>query len=451
MVASSGGRWRRGRSQPDVAVSITCEVTACHPRHSYRRRRDERGRRPPTRLAPAAAPEPDGPRARGRRLHPAPELRRDRPLAPQPADARAPRRAARRPAARPQPAPPRRRLRPRLPRARPRRARDGPRPRGARPRPLRARAVPGGRRRPRLEPRRGQRERRHAARGRRAAPARAARQRPAPQPAPRGHGPAHPQPRRVARAPARAPRPPGGAHGRRRARRAARGARHLPGARGACDRRRDRGPAAGAHRRRRPRLREHRRDLRHRRRHHGRRAVDRVLLPRRRRDGGSAPRLMRHVDPDQPRGLPYRAWARVVGTRPFGWISRGVGWRVDPLLLRLTRGRFGMGLAIPTALLETRGARTGQPRRNAVIYFHDGGDVIIIASKLGAPEHPAWFHNARANPEVILGGEPFRAHVVVDDAERARLWALADRVLPAYARYRARTTRTIPILRLVPR
>ena len=160
---------------------------------------------------------------------------------------------------------------------------------------------------------------------------------------------------------------------------------------------------------------------------------------------------LRHVDPSLPRGRLYRAWARLVGTRPFGWISRHVGWKVDPILLRLTRSRLGVGLTIPTALLETRGARTGRPRANGVIYFHDGADVIVIASKLGAPEHPAWFHNARANPEIVLGGVPFTAQIVTDETERARLWALADRIFPAYATYRERAGRTIPILRLVAR
>jgi deazaflavin-dependent oxidoreductase (nitroreductase family) len=80
--------------------------------------------------------------------------------------------------------------------------------------------------------------------------------------------------------------------------------------------------------------------------------------------------------------------------------------------------------------------------------------VTIIASKLGAPEHPSWFHNARANPDVQLGGRPFRAEVVEDEASRARLWELADRVFPPYATYResaARAGRAIPILQLVPR
>jgi deazaflavin-dependent oxidoreductase (nitroreductase family) len=163
---------------------------------------------------------------------------------------------------------------------------------------------------------------------------------------------------------------------------------------------------------------------------------------------------LRYVDPRARRSLLYRAYARLTGTRVMGWISRKVAWKVDPHLLRLTGGRFGFGLILPTALLETRGARTGRVRRNGVIYFHDGDRVTIVASKLGLPEHPAWFHNARANPDVVFGGRPFRAEVVTDEVSRARLWELADRVFPSYAAYReraARAGRTIPILQLVPR
>jgi deazaflavin-dependent oxidoreductase (nitroreductase family) len=108
-------------------------------------------------------------------------------------------------------------------------------------------------------------------------------------------------------------------------------------------------------------------------------------------------------------------------------------------------------MVIPTLLLETVGARSGQPRRNGVIYFHDGNRVILAASNAGRPAHPAWFYNARANPDVRLNGRPCLAEVVEDDAERARLWGLADRVFPPFATYRetaARSGRTIPILRL---
>ena len=138
----------------------------------------------------------------------------------------------------------------------------------------------------------------------------------------------------------------------------------------------------------------------------------------------------------------------------MGWLSRKVAWKVDPFLLVLSRGRVGTGLLLPTALLETRGARTGQPRRNGVIYFHDGDRVTIIASKLGLPQHPAWFHNLRVHPDVKFGGQPFHAEVIDQESERARLWQLADRVFPAYAVYRERAAkagRVIPIVQLAPR
>jgi len=165
-------------------------------------------------------------------------------------------------------------------------------------------------------------------------------------------------------------------------------------------------------------------------------------------------RPLRHVDPRQPRSAAYRAYTRLIATRPALWLSRHIGWKIDPILLRLTGGRIGFGLFVPTALLETRGARTGLARQNGVIYFHDGDDVILVPSKAGAPEHPAWFHNARANGEVRLGGHAFHVEVVDDELERKRLWNLADRVFPPFASYRERAAmvgRTIPILRLRPR
>lgn len=122
--------------------------------------------------------------------------------------------------------------------------------------------------------------------------------------------------------------------------------------------------------------------------------------------------------------------------------------------MRLTRGRIGLGLLLPTALLETRGARSGSRRHNAVLYFHDGDRVILIASKLGLPEHPAWFHNLKANPEATLAGAPMSAEVVGDTKERTRLWALADNVFAPFADYRRRaaaTGREIPIVALSPR
>ncbi len=137
---------------------------------------------------------------------------------------------------------------------------------------------------------------------------------------------------------------------------------------------------------------------------------------------------LKHVDPNRPRGWFSRAYAAFSNTRLGRFLSIHVVWKLDPPLMRATGGRLGFDLMIPTALLETRGAKSGKLRRNVVIYFHDGERVTIVASKLGLPEHPAWFHNLVANPDVTFGGIPMRAMVVADEAERQRLWTLADQV-----------------------
>lgn len=163
---------------------------------------------------------------------------------------------------------------------------------------------------------------------------------------------------------------------------------------------------------------------------------------------------LRYVDPNRPRGLFTRMYAALVGTRAATFVSALIGWRLDPRLLRATRGRIGTGLTIPTAVLETQGAKSGACRRHAVIYFHDRDRITIVAAKAGAPTHPAWYHNLVAHPDVTLGGVRLRAVVVDEQAERDRLWVLAQRVFPAFAKFRrqaAAAGRTIPIVQLVPR
>jgi deazaflavin-dependent oxidoreductase (nitroreductase family) len=163
---------------------------------------------------------------------------------------------------------------------------------------------------------------------------------------------------------------------------------------------------------------------------------------------------LRYVDPTRRPGVIVRAYAALAASRFARFISRHVNWKLDPLLLRLTRGRLATTLVFPTAVLETRGARSGVRRRNAIIYFHDGDRVTIAASNAGYPRHPAWYHNLRSHPDVTFGGLPMRATVVEDEAERERLWVLADRVFPAFVRYRsdaAKVNRTIPLVQLTAR
>lgn len=172
------------------------------------------------------------------------------------------------------------------------------------------------------------------------------------------------------------------------------------------------------------------------------------------RTGAAPGPRARPVDARREPGWFVRFYAAVAASRVARLLSRHVAWKLDPVLLRLTGGRVATTLVFPTAVLETDGARTGIRRRNAVIYFPDGEDAIIVASNAGSATHPAWYHNLRAHPDVVLGGTPRRASVVDDPAERRRLWTLADRVFPAYVPYRlaaGRAHRTIPIIRLTPR
>jgi deazaflavin-dependent oxidoreductase (nitroreductase family) len=166
-----------------------------------------------------------------------------------------------------------------------------------------------------------------------------------------------------------------------------------------------------------------------------------------------APRL-RKVDPYERRSRLYLAMCRFSATRAGAWLSVNFAWKIDPRLLKLTRGRLSTAAPLAAALLETRGARTGKPRRNATLYFHDDDRVTIIASLRGWPRNPAWYYNLRKHPDVFFGGLPFRAEIVEDEAERQRLWRLADRVYPQYAAFREQARkagRAIPIVQLVPR
>lgn len=160
---------------------------------------------------------------------------------------------------------------------------------------------------------------------------------------------------------------------------------------------------------------------------------------------------LRHIDPNRRPSAPARAYSAIAATRWATFVSRHVNWKLDPLLLRISGGRLATTLVFPTALLETSGARSGQRRRNAIIYFHDGDRVTIVASNAGARRHPAWYHNLLANPAVTFGGAAMVATEVTDDGERERLWRLAEQVFPAFANYRraaAQIDRRIPIIQL---
>lgn len=121
------------------------------------------------------------------------------------------------------------------------------------------------------------------------------------------------------------------------------------------------------------------------------------------------------------------------------------------LLYRRTNGRLGHRTPwMPTILLlDHTGARSGRRRTTPLIYTAVDDDLVLIASKAGAPSNPAWLHNLRAHPEVTVQvrGEVRRVRArEAGPAERDRLWALALRTYPTFDSYRARTDRHIPVV-----
>jgi deazaflavin-dependent oxidoreductase (nitroreductase family) len=117
-------------------------------------------------------------------------------------------------------------------------------------------------------------------------------------------------------------------------------------------------------------------------------------------------------------------------------------------------GRVGGPFAdMQLLLLTSTGARSGEPRTTPVVYMRDGERLIVIASKAGAPENPAWYHNLLANPEatVEVGSDTLQVRgVEVHGEERDRLYARQAELSPQFADYEKRTTRKIPVVALVP-
>lgn len=107
----------------------------------------------------------------------------------------------------------------------------------------------------------------------------------------------------------------------------------------------------------------------------------------------------------------------------------------------------------PIVLLTVRGARTGTLRYIPVMRVEHGGSYAVVASKGGSPQHPEWYHNIKAYPELPLqDGTVTRSYVAheAEGAERAEWWDRAVAVFPSYAEYQKKTDRQIPVFVLDP-
>ena len=128
-------------------------------------------------------------------------------------------------------------------------------------------------------------------------------------------------------------------------------------------------------------------------------------------------------------------------------------WVVDHMNRYLeTDGEDGhIWRGVPTLLLTTLGRSSGEQRMLPLIYGKDGEDHIIIASKGGHADHPAWFLNLEASNgvSVQVAADKFSATAeVVEGADRARIWDMMAEIFPPYNDYQQKTERLIPVVRL---
>lgn len=129
-----------------------------------------------------------------------------------------------------------------------------------------------------------------------------------------------------------------------------------------------------------------------------------------------------------------------------GWVSEQVE------LYERTDGAEGTTLrdtGLPVIIVTNTGNKTGAIRKTPLMRVKDGDSYVLVGSVGGAPEHPVWVHNLRADPEVEIRDKAevqrMRVREVTDTATRSRLWALAVGAYPPYEEYQQRTDRKIPV------
>ncbi len=121
---------------------------------------------------------------------------------------------------------------------------------------------------------------------------------------------------------------------------------------------------------------------------------------------------------------------------------------------RMTDGWIGNNfMGTPMLLLTTTGRKTGRKHTTPLVYLEDGDDIVVIASNGGSDRDPQWWLNLKANPQALIQVRNKRRKVQAEAAageERSRLWAEITRRYGQYRQYERRTSRVIPVVRLMP-
>ena len=126
-------------------------------------------------------------------------------------------------------------------------------------------------------------------------------------------------------------------------------------------------------------------------------------------------------------------------------------------LYERTNGAEGHTLrdtGLPVIIVTNTGNQTGAIRKTPLMRVADGENYVLVGSKGGAPQHPVWVHNLRADPNVEIRDraevKSYRVREVAEGDERDRLWELSVEAFPPYAEYQGRTERLIPVFLAEP-
>ena len=131
---------------------------------------------------------------------------------------------------------------------------------------------------------------------------------------------------------------------------------------------------------------------------------------------------------------------------PTQWVAEQVelyegSGGTDGLTLRDT--------GLPVIIVTNRGRKTGAVRKTPLMRAKDGNSYILVASRGGAPKHPLWYHNLKAEPNVEIRDEAevysMRVREVVNSVEKQRLWDIAVEAYPPFQDYQEKTDRVIPV------
>ncbi len=152
-----------------------------------------------------------------------------------------------------------------------------------------------------------------------------------------------------------------------------------------------------------------------------------------------------------------RAVHVITRTKAGSWFFTRTLHHLDRPVLHLSRGRYSLTsllAGLPIVMVTTIGAKSGQPRRLPLVALPEGEKVILIASNFGQKQHPAWYYNLHAHPEVQLTYEGHTVGYVARETtgeERERCWQRAVALYSGYASYKERAgQRQIGVFLLTP-